>query len=65
MVTAVSDHRLFFSLSIFRIMNIGESNMDSYEIQSNLLKALSHSTRLAILDIYGMGNNVFAISKPL
>ena len=25
--------------------------MDSYEIQSNLLKALSHSTRLAILDI--------------
>jgi DNA-binding transcriptional ArsR family regulator len=32
-------------------MNIGESNMDSYEIQSNLLKALSHSTRLAILGI--------------
>ena len=25
--------------------------MDKYEIQSNLLKALSHSTRLAILDI--------------
>ena len=25
--------------------------MDAYEIQSNLLKALSHSTRLAILDI--------------
>ena len=25
--------------------------MDTYEIQSNLLKAISHSTRLAILDI--------------
>ena len=25
--------------------------MDAYEIQSDLLKALSHSTRLAILDI--------------
>ena len=32
-------------------MNIGESDMDAYEIQSNLLKALSHSTRLAILGI--------------
>jgi DNA-binding transcriptional ArsR family regulator len=32
-------------------MNIGEPNMDAYEIHSNLLKALSHSTRLAILDI--------------
>jgi len=32
-------------------MNIGEPNMDAYETQSNLLKALSHSTRLAILDI--------------
>jgi ArsR family transcriptional regulator len=32
-------------------MNIGEHNMDVYETQSNLLKALSHSTRLAILDI--------------
>jgi DNA-binding transcriptional ArsR family regulator len=32
-------------------MNIGEPNMDAYEIQSDLLKALSHSTRLAILDI--------------
>ncbi|MGA7194005.1 MAG: metalloregulator ArsR/SmtB family transcription factor [Anaerolineales bacterium] len=32
-------------------MNIGEPDMDAYEIQSNLLKALSHSTRLAILDI--------------
>jgi len=32
-------------------MNIGEPNMDAYEIQSDLLKVLSHSTRLAILDI--------------
>ncbi|HUH99259.1 MAG TPA: metalloregulator ArsR/SmtB family transcription factor [Anaerolineales bacterium] len=32
-------------------MNIGEHPVDAYEIQSNLLKALSHSTRLAILDI--------------
>ena len=29
--------------------------MDTYEIQSNLLKALSHSTRLAILDILREG----------
>ena len=41
----------FLAYTIFRIMNIGESDMDVYEIQSNLLKALSHSTRLAILDI--------------
>ncbi len=32
-------------------MNIGEHNMDAYETQSDLLKVLSHSTRLAIFDI--------------
>ena len=41
-------------------MNIGEHNMDVYETQSNLLKALSHSTRLAILDILRDDNNAIA-----
>ncbi len=40
----------FWGYSIFRILNIGDE-MDGYQIQSDLLKTLSHPTRLAVLDI--------------
>jgi DNA-binding transcriptional ArsR family regulator len=49
-MTLVIDRRFPLLYYIFRNMNIGET-MDGYQIQSDLLKALSHPTRLAVLAI--------------
>jgi len=49
-MTPVVDRRLHLVYSIFNIMNMVEQ-MDSYQLQSDFLKALSHPTRLAVLEI--------------
>jgi DNA-binding transcriptional ArsR family regulator len=50
LMTPVVDRHLLWVYSIFNIMNIVDP-MDGYQLQSDLLKALSHPTRLAVLEI--------------
>lgn len=50
-MTPVFDRRFSLSYTIFKIMNIDATTASAYDIQSDFLKTISHSTRLAILDI--------------
>jgi DNA-binding transcriptional ArsR family regulator len=51
LVTPVFDLLLSLPYTIFRILNMDANRIDAYDTQSDFLKTISHSTRLAILDI--------------